>query len=232
MRVGFHTNLQYYLANPEPKVGAIQIFIGRPISFWPTEIKNPDKIKDKIQELDLKVYVHSPYVYSLNHRINSVDGANKLQRIMKGIGLEYMVVHCQGEHSVQDWIEFLHEITDPRMILLENMAKSTYKSLSELEEISNATGCGICIDTAHLSNSGDTTTLTDWSKVKLVHCNYADFEKGLKKDNHSSKSLISGDVDWVKENILSKVNCDLITEINSTSVDLNEEIKVIQKLIL
>lgn len=230
MRIGFHTNLKSYLANPYPKVGAIQVFIGRPISFWPSEIANPEEVKARIKELDLNVYVHAPYVYSLNHKENTASGNEKLSKIMESIGLKYMVVHCQGEHSVDDWKWFMEsQIWNPEMVLLENMAKGSFKTLSEIEEISESCGCGICLDTCHLWNSGDTTTIKDWSRVKLVHCNVADGQFGGKKDNHTKKSISEGNVDWIQNEILSKVNCDIISE-TSDPVDLIKELQLINEI--
>ena len=230
MRIGFHSNLGMYLKHPTPAVGAIQVFLGRPISFTPSEPKDIEYVKDRIKELDLKVYVHSPYVFSLKHKTKSWGGINQLQTIMKNIGFEYMVVHCRGEYTVDEWVDFIDETIDPRMILLENMANGAFKTLEELEEISERTGCGICIDTAHLWNSGDETQIKDWKHVKLVHCNVANGEFGGKVDKHSALSLSEGNVDWVQYRVLSHVDCDIITEVSAV-VGYEKEIQLITKLL-
>lgn len=230
MQIGYHDNLSNFLKSPVPSIKVIQTFLGRPISFWPSQIKTPSVVRDRLEELGVRVYVHAPYVYSLNHRENTVDGANKLQKLMKEIGLKYMVVHCHSAQPINEWIELINDFIDPQMVLLENMANGNFKTLSELETISEATGCGICIDTAHLSNSADMSRPKDWSRVKLVHCNIADHEKGKRKDNHSSRSILDGDVEWVKNEILRNVNCDIITEV-SDSVGVLTECNKINEII-
>lgn len=230
-QIGFHTNLNNFLTCPLPDIHAIQVFIGRPISFLPSEFKDLDKIKTSMHELGLTVYIHSPYVYSLNHIEKSLDGINRMQAIMKLIGSKYMVLHCQGEHSLSEWVDFVNKTNDPTMILLENMAKGTFKTLSELEHIANETGCGICIDTAHLWNSGDITRPTDWNIVKLVHCNVTDGQVGSKKDNHTNRSISVGNMQWIKEEILSNTTCDIITEV-SNDVNILNEIQLINTLII
>jgi len=230
MRVGFHTNLAMYLASPLPKADIIQIFLGRPVGFYPTEPKNIDAIKLKIKELDLKICVHAPYVYSLKHKKESLEGINQLQTIMKKIGIEHMVVHCRGGENINEWINFINSTANPEMILLENMAHGEFITLSEMEKIAEQTGCGICIDTSHLWNSGDTTTLRDWNHVKLIHCNVVDGIFGGKKDNHTNRSISVGNLEWLAERVLNNTSCDIITEI-SPVVGHENEISIIKSLL-
>lgn len=234
-RVGFHVNLMEYLKDPYPGINAIQVFLGRPISFWPSKYteKQIQLVLNKSKELNLKIYVHTPYVLSiLNHYDKTINALQQYQKLCKSLNIQNMVVHSgtgNRDKLIKTWLEIFSKINNPSMILLENLTKGATLPLQDLEYIAKETNCGICIDTAHLYTSGDNTIINP-KYVKLVHANVCRGERGSKIDKHTKWSISEGDSEWAK-NKIREFNCNLISEVNLSTVNINQELQTLTSLI-
>jgi len=195
----------------------IQFFLGNP-QGW----KKPPPREDaaELQELDLPIYIHAPYlinVASANNRIR-IPSRKNLQTAADaaaGIGAAGLVVH--GGHVTDDedvaegfprWRKALDTIETDVPILIENTAGGGNAMAREVETIARLwehigdTGVGFVLDTCHAWAGGENLeTVVDrilaaTGRIDLVHCNDSRDTFDSRRDRHANlgKGEIPGDL--------------------------------------
>jgi deoxyribonuclease-4 len=220
MRIGVHNSTNGGILNVIKEVdflktNATQFFIHSPRIWDISEIKKSDKEKfrDEAKKLDIfPVVVHSSYLINpLSKNNETVEKSKKLLKLEIENASEiadYYVLHIKEnkndglEENIKNLIKFFKKsgLQNSIKILFENPASGLtseiknllrfYKSLRNYSPVS-----GLCIDTAHIYESGYNIRIKDGvnrildeikdiSIIKLIHLNDSKTSISSHTDRH------------------------------------------------
>lgn len=217
MRIGVHVPGNDPLAAAaERGAEAVQLFLSPPRSW-----KKPAVREDAaaLQEADIPVYVHAPYIINVattNNRVRHPSRANLEQtvRAAEDIAAAGVIVH--GGHvteaddprlGFENWRKTLDRLESSVPILVENtaggdnaMARHVDAILRLWEALDGAdVPFGLCLDTCHLHAAGEELVaatqrlLDELGHVDLVHLNDSRDRAGSGRDRHAN--LGTGTID-------------------------------------
>ncbi|MEW2357860.1 deoxyribonuclease IV [Spirillospora sp. NPDC029432] len=220
MRIGAHVDQTQPLDNARERGADVaQFFLGDP-QGWKKPVL-PEGV-EAIQDSDVDVYVHAPYVINVatsNNRIR-IPSRKLLQQQLEAaasIGAKALIVH--GGHVLKDddpetgfdnWRKVFERIDCPIPVYIENtagggnaMARKFDRIARLWEVLSSVNGLesriGFCLDTCHAHAAGE--ELIDavdrikaiTGRIDLVHCNDSRDAFGSGADRHAN--LGAGTID-------------------------------------
>ncbi|MFI0356590.1 deoxyribonuclease IV [Actinomadura sp. 9N407] len=220
MRIGAHVDQTAPLDNARERgADVVQLFLGDP-QGWKKPVL-PEGI-EALQDSDVDVYVHSPYVINVatsNNRVR-IPSRKLLQQHLEAaasIGAKALIVH--GGHVLKDddpetgfenWRKVFERLDCPVPVYIENTAGGgnamarrfdriarLWEVLSGVPELDSK--IGFCLDTCHAHAAGE--ELIDavdrikaiTGRIDLVHCNDSRDAFGSGADRHAN--LGAGTID-------------------------------------
>lgn len=216
--------------------------------------KEAKRIGEKAKKLGIKLSVHGPYYINLVSEDKAKISASK-KRILdscergNNLGAYCVVFHAAfyGKHSKEECYELVKkEILDLNetikkkawkiMLCPETTGKkSQFGELDELLLLSKETGCGICIDFAHLKarNNGNIDYDDVMNKIKHIKNIHAHFsginwtEKGERNHEITNEKDIAELLKYIKKYGL---NVNIINESPDPFGDSVKSKKVLKKI--
>jgi deoxyribonuclease IV len=219
MKIGFHLSVAQgftWTYKEAKRLGcqAIQVFVKNPRS-WATKIWRDEEVEAfKTIRAELEVFAHLSYLPNLakidldeRHLAGFVHEVELCVRL----GIETIVVHCGSRPDTATGLRMTARAIDTVLadheikVLIENASgqgNAIGKDISELSRIYSAIErrekVGLCLDTAHLFESGyNIRNINNWNgvlravredfgtdKIGLLHLNDSKTDLGSRVDRH------------------------------------------------
>ncbi len=209
------------------------------------------KIGEEARKQKIELSVHAPYYINLNSKEKEKVEASK-RRILQScerahqLGAKYVVFHAAFYHK-DDPETVFEKVKKEMLLLMEEInkrkwevilcpettgKKSQFGELDELLRLKQETGCGLCVDFAHiLAREGKIDYDSVMPKLKgHVHAHFSGIEygeKGEKRHELTSEKDIKRLLDKLIEH---KIDCTIINESPDPVGDSLKTKKILEKL--
>lgn len=204
--IGSHSEFQGSLTNSiaplttnRHVLGAYQIFVGSPKTYFVPYIKSADISMTRfiIEKHRLKIYIHAPLVVNLgSENTKACQTIAQLLRLGDRFGAKGVVIHLgKGDKELcQRNLNLLYTTpTESCPLLLETPASPSRVTefeiaCSMMEQTLGKRG-GVCADTCHIFASGiDPLEFIQscGDVIRLIHFNDSQFDFGCGRDRHAS----------------------------------------------
>jgi len=225
-------NIQNTLQNLPPKI-PFQIFIGNPKSYEPSITPS---CLNLINEKELSIYVHAPYIFNLA-RPNKSSNMKKFLIEATKHGMKGVVFHVGKsvnmniEEAYKNMENNILDSIDDKLcpLLLETPAGQGTEMLTNYEDFLNFSikiknkkkgNFGICLDSCHINSTGYCPYqylkyfIKKKEKIDLIHYNDSQTNLRSKVDRHAEIGM--GKINWKSlENfakLANKHKIDMVTE--------------------
>jgi len=183
-KIGPHISVKPKLADTIKSVPSgcdcFQCFLGAPLNYnvkklSESEVADAQKI---LNERNMTMYVHAPYVINLANPEKADVGRTSLQKLLDtnariSVTQTGTVLHIGANGTLEHVADQLNSMNISSPLFLENCAgegSKLGKSMDELHRLIEATDShrvGICIDTCHAHSAGMTDMRNSNSIVKM-----------------------------------------------------------------
>lgn len=183
-KIGPHISLQPKLVDTIKSVPSgcdcFQCFLGAPLNYnvkklTDAEVADAQKV---LNERNMTMYVHAPYVINLANPEKAVAGRTCLQKLLDTnarISPTHTgtILHIGANGTIENVADQLNSMDISSPLYLENCAgegSKLGKNMAELHKLMEATDShrvGICVDTCHAHSAGMTDMRNSSSVVKL-----------------------------------------------------------------
>ncbi len=202
------------------------------------------------EKLGIKLSIHAPYWINLNSdKLEKVEASKKrildCCKVGYWLGAERIVFHpgYYGKNKeyafdniklrIREMLEYIKEEKWDVEICAETMGKvNVFGSIEEISELAKETGCGFCLDFAHILARDKKV---EWKKIEELfprkdwHCHFSGIEYGAKGEKRHKKTEKE---EWkhLLENLPEDKNITIINEASNPVGDSFEGLKIWEEM--